>query len=99
MSNHNYYVYILSNKYRTVFYTGVTNNLYRKMYEHKFMEKVSFCHRYKCFDLIYYEWHMQITHAIDREKQIKRWRREKKIKLIKTINPEFKSLNHHASYD
>jgi putative endonuclease len=98
MKNHNYYLYILSNKYRTVFYTGVTNNLYRRMYEHKYVDKGSFCLKYKCFDLVYYEWFIQINYAIEREKQIKRWRREKKIKLIKTLNPSLRNLNDLITY-
>ena len=99
MRNYNFNVYILSNKYRTVFYTGVTNNMNRRLYEHKNSNKTSFCYRYKCFDLVYLEWHNQIDHAIEREKQIKRWRREKKIKLIKSMNPWMKSLNDTLSYD
>ncbi len=99
MRNYNFYVYILSNKYRTTFYTGVTNNMQRRIYEHKYMEKQSFCCHYKCFDLVYYEWHTHIEHAIDREKQIKRWRRDKKIKLIKSKNPWMKKLNNSLSYD
>ncbi len=98
MKDHNYYVYILSNKYRTVFYTGVTNNFYRRIYEHKYVEKGSFCFKYKCLDLVYYEWFTQIEYAINREKQIKRWRREKKIKLIKALNPWFKNLNDLITY-
>ena len=99
MRNHNYYVYILSNKYRTALYTGVTNNLYRRIYEHKYVEKGSFCFRYKCFYLIYYEWHTQIEHAIDREKQIKKWSRKKKINLITKLNPEMSNLNDQVTYE
>jgi putative endonuclease len=99
MTNHNYYLYILSNKIRTVYYTGVTNNLYRRIYEHTFNESGSFCDRYRCYDLIYYEWFQNIEYAIDREKQIKRWHREKKTKLIKAFNPTMDSLNNLATFD
>ena len=98
MRDHNYYLYILTNKHRTVYYTGVTNNLFRRIYEHKFQKPDSFCRRYKCYDLIYYEWFRNINNCIEREKQIKRWSRKKKIKLIKIMNPTLKCLNDFVSY-
>jgi putative endonuclease len=98
MRGHNYYLYILTNKYRTVYYTGVTNNLFRRIYEHKFQKPDSFCRRYKCYDLIYYEWFRNINNCIEREKQIKRWSRKKKIKLIKIMNPTLKCLNDLLTY-
>ena len=93
MKNHNYYVYILSNFTKKVLYTGVTNDLARRLYEHRYQEKGSFCYRYRCYYLLYFEWHRDINHAIDREKQIKKWGRSKKINLIKSINPDMKFLN------
>ena len=93
MKNHNYYVYILTNFTKKVLYTGVTNDLARRLYEHRYIEKGSFCYRYRCYYLLYLDWYQDINQAIDREKQIKKWGRGKKINLIKTINPEMKFLN------
>jgi len=93
MKNHNYYVYILSNFTKKVLYTGVTNNIHRRLYEHRCIEKGSFCYRYRCYYLLYYDWYQDIKQAIEREKQIKRRGRTKKIKLIKTINSDMRFLN------
>lgn len=88
---HNYFIYILSNKNRTTLYVGVTNNIIRRLSEHK-STKTGFAYRYNCFDLVYYEHFTQILQAIAREKQIKKWSRSKKDKLIATKNPELKNL-------
>ena len=93
MKNHNYYVYIISNFTRKVLYVGVINDLARRLYEHRYIEKGSFCYRYRCYYLLYYDWYQDIYQAIDREKQIKKWGRMKKINLIKRMNPEMESLN------
>ncbi|MBW6458489.1 MAG: GIY-YIG nuclease family protein [FCB group bacterium] len=93
MTDYNFYTYILTNKSKKVLYTGVTNDLRRRLYEHKHIEKHSFCKKYNCFYLVYYEWFRNIEHAIDREKQIKRWRREKKVRLIEQFNPQWQFLN------
>ncbi|MEA3391662.1 MAG: GIY-YIG nuclease family protein [Candidatus Marinimicrobia bacterium] len=93
MKNHNYYIYILSNFTQKVLYTGVTNDLARRLYEHRYLEKRSFCYRYRCYYLLYYDWYQDINQAIDREKQIKRWGRQKKINLIRSINPGMKFPN------
>ncbi len=89
---HNYYVYILTNKNNTVLYTGVTNNLKRRVYEHK--EKIikGFTSKYNIDKLIYYEIYDDIENAIKREKQIKDTSRAKKEKLINAMNPEWKDL-------
>ncbi len=97
MRNHNYYVYILTNKTRKVLYTGVTNDIAHRLYEHKYIEKKSFCRKYNCFYLIYYEWFIHIDYAIEREKQIKRWNRKKKITLVETLNPKWNFLNYLIS--
>ncbi|HSX08859.1 MAG TPA: GIY-YIG nuclease family protein [Candidatus Saccharimonadales bacterium] len=81
-----YYVYIITNKYNTVFYTGVTNNLPRRIYEHKNKLILGFTSRYNIWKLIYYEEYAAIDDALNREKQVKDYRREKKLKLIKEIN-------------
>ena len=89
----NYYVYILTNPSYTVLYTGVTNDLIRRVYEHKkHLEPDSFTAKYNAVNLIYYEITNDIESAISREKQIKKWSRKKKDFLIDTINPERKDL-------
>jgi len=93
--SHNYYVYILTNKNKTVLYTGVTNNLKNRLYYHKNTLPFSkaFTAKYKCFYLLYYEIFQDIEAAINREKQIKGYRREKKEKLISEFNPSWSFLN------
>jgi putative endonuclease len=81
-----YYLYILASKSGTL-YVGITNNILRRIYEHKNHLIPGFTDKYDCHKLIYYEEHPTPISAIAREKQIKNWRREKKEKLIKTINP------------
>lgn len=91
--NHNYHVYIITNYNKTVLYTGVTNDLKRRIYEHHNGLFEGFTKKYKCHFLIYYEHFSNINYAIMREKQIKSWRREKKDRLISSFNPEWKFLN------
>jgi putative endonuclease len=86
------YTYIISNQYRTTFYIGVTSDLRGRIYEHKQGTGSKFASKYKCVDLLYYEWHQDITHAIEREKQLKNWHREWKINLIKQENPLMEDL-------
>ncbi len=88
-----YYVYILTNKSNTL-YTGVTNNLERRLYEHKLKLIPGFTERYNINKLIYYQEFSRVEDAIAAEKRIKGWTRKKKISLIKTLNPEFKDLSH-----
>ena len=88
-----YYVYILTNSHKNVLYTGVTNDLVRRVYEHKHhLDKWSFTDRYNVEYLIYYEYTSDVTAAIEREKQIKSWNRKRKEKLIACMNPEWKDL-------
>ena len=84
-----YYVYILSNKTDTVLYIGVTNNIERRIQEHKSRSIPGFTQTYNCDKLVYLESYSDINQALDREKQLKKWRREKKEWLIKMQNPEF----------
>jgi len=95
LGTHNYYVYILTNKNRTVIYTGVTNNLQIRLYQHINSDLInnSFTKRYKCFNLVFYERYSDINLAISREKKIKGWNRNKKNELISNFNPEWKFLN------
>ncbi|HEU4472923.1 MAG TPA: GIY-YIG nuclease family protein [Flavisolibacter sp.] len=90
-----YYIYILTNLNRTVLYTGVTNDLRRRILQHYANrgKKTSFAGLYHVHYLLYYECFAYITDAIAREKEIKAWRREKKMKLINTTNPGLEFLN------
>ena len=88
-----YYVYILSNSYKNVIYTGVTNDLVRRVYEHKqHLDKSSFTSRYNVDHLVYFEETTDIDAAIAREKQIKGWNRKRKEKLIEAKNPNWDDL-------
>ena len=76
-------------------YTGVTNDLNKRLYEHYFTvnQAESFTAKYKCFYLVWYERHQYINHAIEREKEIKGWKRDKKNNLIDLENPTWTFLN------
>ncbi|WP_353684680.1 GIY-YIG nuclease family protein [Thermodesulfovibrio sp. 3907-1M] len=87
-----YYVYIMTNKYNTVLYTGVTNNLIKRVYEHKNKLVKGFTSKYNITKLVYYEIARDVNEAIKREKQIKSWSRDKKESLIESINPQWKDL-------
>lgn len=82
------YVYIITNKSRSVLYTGVTSNLNRRIHEHKTGEGSIFASKYNCKFLLYYQFFEDIESAIHREKRIKKWNREWKDDLIKELNPE-----------
>ncbi len=87
MKNKQYYVYILGNISRTVLYTGVTDNLIKRVWQHKNELVEGFTQKYKIHDLLFYEVYSDPESAIEREKQIKSWNRGKKEKLIMSINP------------
>lgn len=87
-----YYLYILSNSRRTVFYVGMTNDIKRRVYEHKNKLVKGFTSKYNLCDLLYYEFSDDVFLIIKREKQIKRWKREFKLNLIKKENPELLDL-------
>ena len=88
-----YYVYILTNKNKNVLYTGITNNLIRRVYEHKqHFDKNSFTSKYNVTNLVYFEETTDVNAAIEREKQIKSWSRMKKFFLIKDKNPSLEDL-------
>jgi putative endonuclease len=96
MENQNYFVYITTNPKKTVLYTGVTNDLVRRLTEHwedNLYGKRTFAAKYFCYNLIYYETFSDIQHAIEREKEIKGWIRLKKENLINSMNPEWRFLN------
>jgi len=87
-----YYIYIMTNKRNTVLYTGVTNDLKKRVYEHKEKLAEGFTKRYNVDKVIYYEVFQDPENAILREKQIKGGSRAKKIALVKSMNPEWKDL-------
>ena len=88
-----YYVYILTNKNHTVLYTGVTNHLIRRVYEHKnHLDPKSFTSKYKVDKLVYFEETSDVRAAIEREKQIKSWPRDRKTDLIFEKNPHWVDL-------
>ncbi|KKS13685.1 hypothetical protein A2617_04365 [Candidatus Daviesbacteria bacterium RIFOXYD1_FULL_41_10] len=87
-----YYVYIATNKINSVLYTGVTNNLVRRIYEHRQKLVPGFTSHYNVNKLVWFEAYEDIKEAISREKQIKGGSRNKKMELIKSTNPEFNDL-------
>ncbi len=89
----NYYVYMMVNANKNVIYTGITNDLVRRVYEHKnHLDKNSFTARYNVECLVYFENTSSVEAAIEREKQIKSWNRKRKNKLVEKNNPEWKDL-------
>lgn len=86
------YVYLLANKHNNVLYTGVTNDLIRRVYEHKNKMVAGFTRKYNVDRLVYFEVCSGIVVAIEREKQIKGWSRKKKQDLINSLNPEWDDL-------
>jgi putative endonuclease len=96
MKQHNYFVYIITNRKRGVLYTGVTNNVKRRAQEHAADAagpRKTFAGRYNCVHVVHLEWFRYIRDAIRREKQIKGWLRSKKIELIEAENPTWTFLN------
>jgi putative endonuclease len=86
------YVYILSNQSRTILYIGVTSNLISRVNEHKEKLNEGFSSKYNCIYPVFYEFHDTIEGAIEREKQLKKWKRDWKENLIKSFNPQVKDL-------
>ena len=87
-----YYVYILTNENGHVMYIGVTNNLQRRLYEHRNGVFEGFTKQYNVHKLVYYEMTEDVRSALAREKQLKKWSRKKKDALVETMNPEWKEL-------
>lgn len=92
MNDDQYYVYLMTNKNNTVIYTGITNNLERRVYEHKNKLFKGFTSRYNVNKLVYYEITQNVNSAISREKQIKAGSRKKKIQLIEKDNCDWNDL-------
>ena len=93
MNDRTYYVYILTNQNNKVMYVGMTNNLKRRIYEHKNKLVDGFSKKYNLNKLVYFESSSQIEPILNREKEIKKWRREKKNNLVESMNPEWKDLS------
>jgi putative endonuclease len=96
IATHNYFVYITTNRNKTVLYTGVTNDLTNRLHEHQEDangKKKHFTGKYNAYFLVYWERFQYIERAIEREKEIKGWLRSKKEKLISEFNPEWRFLN------
>ena len=96
-SDHQYYVYLLTNRNNTVMYVGMTSDLRRRIYQHKKKLIPGFTQKYNVHKLVYYETTDDVRAAIAREKEIKKWRREKKNNLVITANPEWKDLGRDGS--
>ena len=92
MTQQSYYVYILTNKNHTTLYTGVTNDLLRRVVEHRQGIRRSFTKRYNLNKLVYFEIYPDIRSAINREKQIKSGSRRRKLALIEDLNPDWNDL-------
>jgi putative endonuclease len=90
---HRYFVYLLTSKDNKVMYVGVTNDIKRRLYEHKNKMVKGFTEKYNVNRLVYYEETSDVLAAMAREKEIKRWRREKKDALVVAVNPEWKDLS------
>lgn len=88
-----YYVYIMTNRWNTVLYIGVTNNLQRRVEEHRTGSVQGFTSRYHLTKLVYFEQATEVLSAIEREKVLKGWIREKKDTLISTMNPRWEDLS------
>lgn len=88
-----YYVYVLASKRNGTLYIGVTNNLERRVYEHKHNIVKGFTAKYNVHQLVYYEQTSDIAAAIEREKQLKKWNRQWKLELIEAINPDWEDLS------
>ncbi len=88
-----YFVYIITNPVYTVLYIGVTNDLERRMYEHKQKFVSGFASKYNCTKLVYFDTTEDVVSAIEREKELKGWVRRKKIALIENENPNWRDLS------
>jgi len=91
--NEKYYVYLLTNWNNKVIYVGITNDLTRRIYEHKNKMIKGFTEKYNVKKLVYFEETQDINTAIEREKEIKKWRREKKNRLVNSMNPNWDDLS------
>ncbi|WP_162056457.1 GIY-YIG nuclease family protein [Pontibacter pamirensis] len=95
MASHNYFIYITTNPKKTTLYIGMTNDLVRRLEEHASNagNPSTFAGLYQCNNLVFYERFKDVDHAIEREKEVKKWSRAKKEKLISSFNSEWRFLN------
>ena len=92
-ASNDYYVYVVTNNTRSTLYIGVTSDLRVRVWQHRAAERPdTFSQRYHCVHLVYFEHYREVSDAIAREKQLKRWRRQKKNALIATLNPQWDDL-------
>jgi putative endonuclease len=92
-TEHQYHVYLLTNWNNKVMYVGITSDLKRRLFEHRNKSVEGFTTKYNIHKLVYYEATSDVQSAIAREKEIKKWRREKKNRLVEKINPEWRDLS------
>ena len=92
MSDATYFTYIMASRSRTL-YVGVTRDLHKRVFQHKWKEHEGFTARYNCDRLVWFEQHQDVQQAIAREKELKGWRRSKKIALIESANPAWADLS------
>ena len=92
-TSYNFYVYMRCNRWRTTLYVGVTDDLRRRVAERQSGAVPGFTKKYNVSQLVYFEPYQDIRFAIAREKEIKRWRREKKVALVEGMNPEWRELS------
>jgi len=91
---YNYYVYIMTNKPKGTLYVGITNNLARRVFEHKNNITKGFTSKYKLHKLVFYNYSTDVNAAIEYEKRVKKWNRQWKIDLIEDFNPHWNDLYH-----
>lgn len=94
---HHYYVYIMTNKPNGVLYVGFTNNLAKRVYEHKNNITAGFTSKYKLYKLVYYDYTNDVNAAIAHEKRLKKWNRQWKIDLVTKFNPSWADLFYKVS--
>ena len=92
MKQKHFYIYMMTNKRKGTIYTGVTNDLTVRVWQHKNNIFEGFTKKYKLYKLVHYEQYEDINSAIEREKQVKKWRRQWKLELIEKLNPEWNDL-------
>lgn len=89
-----FFVYIMANASKSSLYIGITNDLIRRVYEHKNDLRDGFTKRYKVHHLVYYEIYGYVWDALQREKSLKKWKREWKMQLVETVNQGWEDLSH-----
>jgi putative endonuclease len=99
MRDYDFWVYVVTNRNHSVLYIGLTNSLSRRVWEHRQGTGANFAAAYQCHKLIYYEYYSNVHEAIDRESQLKKWSRVKKVDLINRFNPSWLDLGSDVLQD